>query len=171
MLKSVKTEKIEYYDSVVSKSAFAIFAEFSKIPVPAVERMRHDMAKLGGTVVVLKNTLARIVFERNGAEEICEHLVLPTCAFFGPEDITPIAKLVARYMREFPSLKVKAILFDGKVYLQEQFKTFLSMPTKNEIRASLLRVFMAPQSKMVRVLNAPQRLVSVLSAYADKQAG
>jgi ribosomal protein L10 len=45
------------------------------------------------------------------------------------------------------------------------------MPTKSEIRASLLRVFMAPQSKMVRVLNAPQRLVSVLAAYADKQAG
>jgi large subunit ribosomal protein L10 len=171
MLKQDKTKKIEYYDGVVGKSAFAIFTEFSKIPVPTVEKWRHDMAKLGGTCIVLKNTLARIVFERNGAEAICEHLVLPTFAFFGPEDITPIAKLVQRYMREFPSLKVKAILFDGKVYSQQEFKSFLTMPTKNEVRASLLRVMMAPQSKMVRVLNAPQRMVSVLAAFADKQAG
>jgi large subunit ribosomal protein L10 len=171
MLKQAKTEKIEYYDGVVQKSAFAILAEYSKIPVPTVEKWRHEIGKLGGTCVVLKNTLARIVFERHGAEAISEHLVLPTFAFFGPEDITPIAKLVQRYMREFPTLKIKAILFDGKVYAQQEFKTFLTMPTKSEVRASLLRVCKAPQGSLVHVLNAPQRMVTLLSAYAEKKAG
>lgn len=171
MLKQAKTEKIEYYDSVVKRSSFAIFAEFAKISVIATERMRHEVEAAGGTCVVMKNTLARIVFERNGQEAVFEHLVLPTFAFFGPEDITPIAKLVQRYMREFPTLKVKAILFDGKVYGQKDFKSFITMPTKAEIRANFLRVLKAPIGKFVTVINAPQRLVGVLSAYADKKAG
>jgi ribosomal protein L10 len=91
--------------------------------------------------------------------------------FYGTEEIAPAAKLIAKYSKKFPGLKVKTILYDNTVFPREQFTTFTSLPTRAEVRAALLRVIKAPQSQFVNVINAASRIVGVLRAYADKQAG
>jgi large subunit ribosomal protein L10 len=169
MLKQEKQEKIALYDSLLEGSEFAILAEYAKIRVTAVERMRHELDELGCSCVVMKNTLANIVFERRGSQEICSFLTGPTFAFIGHQDIATVAKKIQRYMREFPYLKVKAVFYDGKAYDQADFKSFLTLPTKQETRASLASVLLAPITKLVRVLNTPQRIAGVLGAYANKR--
>lgn len=164
-----KELKIEAYEQTLDGAGFLLLTEHGKIPVSQVENMRRQYSELGCRCVVLKNTLARIVFERNGFEKICEYLVGPSFAIFGDEEIAPVAKLVQKHSKASPSFKVKAILFDGKAYSKDDFKTFTSMPTKHEIQGSIVGVFKAPIAGFVRVLNTPQRMVSILKAIADKR--
>jgi large subunit ribosomal protein L10 len=171
MNKKEKQAKVSHYEEVLNPAGYAILAEFDKIPVTKVELFRRELAEVGCNTLVLKNTLARIVFERKGMEEVCEYLVGTSVLFYGTEEIAPAAKLLQKLFRRFEKLNVKAIVFDKSVYPKEQFASFTSLPTKDEARARLLSVFKAPQSGFVTVINSTRRLVTVLGAYAQKQGG
>jgi large subunit ribosomal protein L10 len=169
MNKQGKEVKKELYEDAVGTATYAILAEFIRIPVTDFEKFRNDMAGLGAGVVVMKNTLARIVFERHGLEEISEYLVGPSVLVYGHEEIAPVAKSLDKFTRTFREVKVKAIIYEGSIFSGNQFKSFTTLPTKDEVRSKLLSVLQAPAGRMLRVLNPAQRLVTVLSQYADKQ--
>lgn len=169
MNRAEKERKVQTYEGAVDEAGFAILTEHGKMPVQAVEELRRELAATGCRAVVMKNTLARIVFERRGVNEICEHLFGPTLLLYGQDDIAPAAKLLQKRRRQFPALEVKAILFDGKVYPREEFSVFTTMPTTQELRAKFAGLAIAPVTLFVRVLNAPQRFVTVLKSYADQR--
>jgi large subunit ribosomal protein L10 len=171
MKRADKNAKIEMYAAALEGSTFAFLTEFGKLSVPDTDKFRSDMAQLGCQTHVVKNTLARIVFERNGVEQIVEYLAGPSLLISGTGEVSPVAKALAKAARRIPTLKLKAIVYDAQVYPADQLKSFTDMPTKEEIRARLVGAFSAPISSFVRVLNAPQRFASVLKQYADKQAG
>jgi len=171
MNKKQKDARIEKYEEVINPQGYAVLAEFDKVPVGKVEKFRRELADVGCNTMVLKNTLARIVFERKGMEEVCEYLVGTSVLFYGEEDIAPAAKLLQKLFRQYEKLNVKAIVFDKSVYPRTKFAEFTSLPTRDEARAKLLSVFKAPQSNFVSVVNSARRLVTVLDAYARKQAG
>ena len=168
MNKAEKAQKIKNYEEAVETADFAILTEFGKTPVTEVEKIRGQLRNSECNAVVMKNTLARIVFERQEIEEITEYLVGPTMMFYGKEEIAPTAKFVQKLSKKHPAIKVKAIMFDGKIYGKEDFSTFTAMPTKLELRGSFASVILAPITLFVRVVNTPQRLVNVLKSYADK---
>lgn len=169
MNREQKQKKIDAYDQAVSGAGYAILTEHGKMQVGAFEKMREDLHALGCGTMVVKNTLARIVFERHGIEDICEYLVGPSLLIYGEEEIAPAAKLLKKIGRTNQSIKVKGILFDGKVYPSTEFGSFSSMPTKQELRAKFAGVLKAPIAGFVRVINTPQRMAAVLGAYAAKR--
>lgn len=171
MKRADKENKVGNYSDALESASFAILTEFGKTPVVAVEKLRLQLEEIGCKAVVMKNTLARIVFERQGLEEITEYLVGPTMMFYGDTEVAPAAKLVQKLGKERTAFKVKAILFDGKVYSKEDFSTFTSMPTTQELRGMLVRVMLAPLGQFVRVINTPQRVAGVIQAYAAKRSG
>jgi large subunit ribosomal protein L10 len=171
MNRANKSAKIEMYAEALAGASFAFLTEFGKVSVPDTDKFRSDMRNLGCDVHVVKNTLARIVFERNGVEQIVEYLAGPSLLISGTGEVSPVAKALVKVARRTPTLKLKAIVYESQVYPADQIKHFTEMPTKEEIRARLVGAFSAPISSFVRVLNTPQRFASVLKQYADKQAG
>ena len=79
------------------------------------------------------------------------------------------AEAMQRFARRNPSLQVKAIVFDERVYPREEFKTFTTLPTKSELYAKFVSVLQAPAVQFVRALGTAQRLVTVLSAFVSKK--
>jgi large subunit ribosomal protein L10 len=165
-----KEAKVEMYASALDGAAFAFLTEFGKMTVPEVDKFRADMRGLGCDTHVLKNTLARIVFERNGVEQVVEYLAGPSLLVSGTAEVSPVAKALAKAGRRYPTLKLKAIIFENAVYPADQLKNFSDMPTREEIRARLVGAFSAPLRSFVQVLNTPRRIASVLKQYADKRA-
>ncbi|MBN2082443.1 50S ribosomal protein L10 [bacterium] len=164
-----KEQKIDNYAAALESAGYAIMTEFGKTKATTVEAFRRDLNAIGCQTIVMKNTLARIVFERHGVEEMTEYLVGPTMMFYGEEEIATAAKMVQKLGKAHKALKVKAILFDGKVYAGKDFASFTALPTKQEIRAKFAGVIKAPIAQFVRVINTPQRIATVLKAYADKR--
>jgi len=165
-----KEQKVQQYDETVGIATFAFLADFQQISVVDMERLRHDLAPLDAGIVIMKNTLARIVFERHGLEEVSEYLAGPSMLVYGKGEVAPVAKLVERFMRAHKEMKVKAIVYDGGISKGSAFKSFTTLPTKDELRAKFLGVLQAPLGNFLRVNNAAQRLVTVFSQYAEKSA-
>jgi large subunit ribosomal protein L10 len=168
MNKQGKEQKVQQYDEKVGIATFAFLTEYEKIPVVEMERLRGELAGMDAGVVVMKNTLAKIVFERHGLEEISEYLAGPSMLVYGTGEVAPVAKHIDRFMRTHRELKVKAIVFDGGISSGSQFKSFTTLPTKDEVRSKLLGVLQAPLGNFLRVNNVAQRLVTVFNQYAEK---
>ena len=164
-----KDQKIEQYDEAVGTATFAILADYIGIPVVTMEKLRRDLRGMDSGAVVMKNTLAKIVFERHGLEEVSEFLAGPSLLIYGTGEIAPVAKHLVRFIRVNRDVKVKAVVYDGSIFNGSQFKSFTSLPTRDEVRSQFLSVLNAPLGRFVRVNNLAARLVTVMSQYADKQ--
>jgi large subunit ribosomal protein L10 len=170
MNKQGKEQKVQQYDSAVGVATYAFLADYQRIPVVAMEQLRAELRGMDAGIVIMKNTLAKIVFERHGLEEVSEYLAGPSMLVYGTGEIAPVAKHFDRFTRINRDVKVKAVIYDGSIFKGTEFKAFTTMPTKDEVRAKFLGTLQAPLSRFLSVNNAAQRLVTVFSQYAEKQA-
>jgi len=172
MRRKQKEGVMERYASAVAEAGFAILVDATSVNIRVMDEFRHQLAERGAKTIQLKNTLAKIVFERSGMEAVCEILVGPSLMICGAEDVGAAAKVIRQYQRDFRNaiLPVKGIWFNGKLYPGEDFKTFAELPTKDEARSQLLGIIQEP-ARLVAALamETYSRLARVLNEYASKQ--
>ena len=82
------------------------------------------------------------------------------------EEPSAAAKVVKEFRKDVEKLTVKAGLLEGEVLGAKAVEDQLaSLPSKDEMRATLLATLMAPAQRFVMLLNAPARnFVGVLAA-------
>ncbi len=171
MLKNEKERKVGYYEEALKSTAFIFFVDPGRISIRAMDSARNRLAELGAGVVFLKNTLARIVFERRGMEQVCELLVGPSLMIAGAGDIGAVAKYIRELQRESRDqlFAVKGVWFEGKVYSADDFKYFTNLPTISEARAKFLGVLREPPRRLVSLISEVRtRLVRCLSRRGEK---
>lgn len=172
MLRKQKEGVMERYASALGEAGFAILIDGTSVNIRIMDEFRHQLAEKGAEAIQMKNTLARIVFERSGMEAVCEILVGPSLLICGAEDVGAAAKLVRQYQRDFRDaiLPVKGIWFDGKLYPAEDFRIFADLPTKNEARSQLLGIIQEPARRIASLaMETYSRLVRVLNECSSKQ--
>lgn len=173
MLRKDKELKLEKYSAVLEGVAFVILLDPTGVSIRVMDELRGKLAGAGIHVAMLKNTLARIVFERAGKEKLCDVLLGPTLVVYGAEDVGAAAKLLREYRKDFRDkiLAVKAVWYEDVLYPAKDFDKFADLPTKDGARALLLRALLGVPQRLVWALNdAPGRMVRALDAYAKKSA-
>ncbi len=174
MLRKFKEPRIDKLQEVLSESNFAFLVDFSGTTIGAVEEFKSSVRENNGDYLVAKNTLAKVALNRLDNEDWCEEIAAyfskSTALVFGSEDIGACAKAIKKFHKaNKDKFKIKAILFDRKVYGPEEFESFTNLLTMDELKSKLLGLLMAPQSSLARVLKARQRdFAAVLKAYAEK---
>jgi len=172
MLRKQKEGVMERYASALGEAGFVILIDATSVNIRIMDEFRHQLTEKGAEAIQLKNTLARIVFERSGMEAVCEILVGPSLLICGAEDVGAAAKLVRQYQKDFRDaiLPVKGIWFDGKLYPAEDFRIFAELPTKNEARSQLLGIIQEPARQIASIaMETYSRLARVLNEYSSKQ--
>ena len=169
MLRKQKEVKITKYEELARGTSYAILIDPTKVNIRLMSELRATLAEKGASMMLVKNALARIVFEREGMEKVCEILVGPSLMVFGGEEIGAAAKVIRQYQRDFRDaiLPVKGIWFDGRIYPSSDFRSFADMPGKNELRAKLLGTLKEPSRRLVSILSETHgRLVRVINEHA-----
>lgn len=170
MLRSAKEQKLSYYGQVLEDGAFVFLADPTRINIRTMDELRARFAEVGAKCVFLKNTLARIFFEREKMSEICELLVGPTLMITGVGDVGSVARIIREVQRDSRDqlLKIKGIFFGGKLYPQEEFKFFSSLPSLHEARTRTLMLLKQPMRNLAFILSETRaRLYRCLKARAD----
>jgi large subunit ribosomal protein L10 len=169
MLRKQKEAKLTQYEEAARETSYAILLDPSNVNIRLINELRNTLADRGAKAVHVKNTLARIIFEREGLETACEILVGPSLMVYGGEDIGSAAKVVRQLQKDFRDqiLPVKGIWFEGKVYPGTAFKSFADLPGKNEVRAMLLGVLKEPSRRLASLMSETHcRLVRVINERA-----
>ncbi|GAB4547436.1 MAG: 50S ribosomal protein L10 [Anaerolineales bacterium] len=167
--KERKEHTLATYEDWVKRSEAVILVEYVGTKMKALDAIRAKVRESGGEFHVIKNTLARRVFEKHGMEFPKDYLVKSTAISFAFTDPAATAKALTDSLKGNEFIKVKGALMAGKSLTPAEVKALSDLPPLPVMRAMLLGVLQAPASKLVRTLAEPARgLAAVIKANAEQ---
>lgn len=172
LTKVEKTEQINSISQAFSKAKAAFVVDFQGMNVEQMTGLRKSLSKVNCEMKVVKNTLAlRALKEHPKSDQAISDVFTGTNALiFAYEDVSATAKVLTEYGKDNETFKLKTGVFEGEKLDKNKIKFLSTLPSKDELRSQLLRVFMAPATNMARVLNAaPASFLNVMNAYKDKK--
>ncbi len=146
-----------------------IVAEYRGLDVERVTQLRSKARKSGVYLRVLKNTLARRAVRGTPFEKLSEQMVGPL--MYGiSEDPVAGAKVLSEFAKENELFVIKAGAMSGAVMSPRDIKALASLPSREQLLATLLGTMQAPVAKLVRTMNeVPGKFVRTLAALKEQK--
>jgi len=170
-----KTEKAEVIAEIVEniKGSTAIFlVDYHGVNVEDINQLRREFLKEDLKYIVYKNTLLKRAFDEvGGFEEFNEKLVGMTGVVFAGENFVAPAKIIKKYYDAAKKFNFKGSYIDAQFYDTDKLDVLASMPTKDEVMASIVGSIAAPASGIVGAINAVMRdIVTLVDEISKKKA-
>jgi large subunit ribosomal protein L10 len=167
-----KEELVARYREELGSVPHAFLLDFKGITVPQVTGLRARLRESGGQYLVVKNTLALRAIAGGPLEQLKELFDGPVAVAFSHEDPVGLAKALAQFAKEIPTIQVRGGLLDGRPVGAGQVQDIANLPSREELIAKLLFLLQSPITRLARVLAAvPQQLVVVLDQVRQQKEG
>ncbi|HET56047.1 MAG TPA: 50S ribosomal protein L10 [Ignavibacteria bacterium] len=172
MNKQEKVESVAEIKNLVENASALFLVDYHGIKVADVNQLRRDFRKEGTTYKVFKNTLLkRALQEKGGYDKLLDKLTGMTGIAFAGENFVAPAKIIKKYFDDKKNLSFKGCYIDSAFYGEDQLIVLASMPTKDEIMASIIGSIQNPATGIVGAINAVMRdIVSCVDQISKKEA-
>jgi large subunit ribosomal protein L10 len=170
LTRAQKAERISQLSDNLSRARATFLVDFTGMDVEQVTSLRKNLRKIDSEMKVVRNTLAKLALKDHPeTDKALDGAFVGTNAFvFAYEDASASAKALTEFSKEVEALKLKTGVMEGEKLDEGKIKYLATLPGKDELRAKLLSVFMAPATNAVRVMNAvPSGFLNVMNAYKD----
>jgi large subunit ribosomal protein L10 len=169
VLKSEKEEVIKELTEKFQRAQTAIVAEFSKLDVETVTKLRRKFRESKVEYKVIKNTLARRAAKGTSLEVISDDFTGPVALAISYDDVIAPAKILTEFIKDLETIKIRSGVVQGRKVDVAGVKALAKMPGLTELRGQLLGMLTQPAAQLVRMLNAPgSQLARVLQAHSEK---
>lgn len=172
MDKKQKQESVSQIKALVENSTAIYLVDYAGINVEDINLLRREFLKENITYKVFKNTLLKRVFKEIGGFDSFEPLLIGMTGIAFCEDnfIAP-AKIIKKYSKDNNKFNFKGSYIESQFYGADQLDTLASMPTKDEVMASIVGSIAAPASGIVGAINAVMRdIVGLVDEISKKKA-
>ena len=141
-----------------------IVAENRGLSVEAVTSLHAKARKSGLYLRVLKNSLARRAVKGTPFEKLTDQLAGPL--MYGiAQDPVACAKVLSEFAKDNERFVIKAGAMPNAMLSTQDVKALATMPSRDELLATLLATMQAPIAKLVRTMNeVPGMFVRTLAA-------
>lgn len=168
--REAKAVVIDEVSAQVAGAQSIILAEYRGLDVANITDLRKKARGSGVYMRVLKNTLARRAVAGTPFEMLSDKMVGPLIYGISKD---PVA--AAKVMQDFAKANEVFVIKAGAMpnYLMDAagVKALASMPSRDELLATLLGTMQAPVAKFVRTLNeVPSKFVRTVAALRDERA-
>ena len=164
-----KKEVVAEISTRLAKAQAVVLAEYRGLPVEAITVLRARARSNGVYLRVLKNTLARRAVQGTPFEKLSDQMVGPL-AYGISKDPVAAAKVLHAYAKENDKLVIKGGAMPNYVMSAKEVGNLASMPSREQLLATLLGTMQAPVTKFVQTLNeVPAKFVRTLAAVRDQK--
>ena len=173
MDRAKKETSVEELKERVGRAPVLYLTDFTGLNVKAMTELRSSLRKSGAEYVVVKNRLAKRVFDESETlPDITDSLVGPTGFVFGYEDAAAAAKALSEFAKEHdkkPALKLGVM--ENKILQPEQVEKIAKLPPREQLLAELAGALEAPMSMLATALEAKlQETAGLLDALKEERA-
>ena len=172
MERNEKSEIISEIKELLESSSAIYLTDYHGINVEDISSLRSQFRNEGVRYKVYKNTLVkRALSELGKYDKIADHLTGMTGFAFTTKNPLAPAKIINKYFCDKEKLSLKACYVEGEFFDGSQLKALATLPTKNELIASIMGSLNAPASGIVGAINAVMRdLVNVVEQISKRAA-
>jgi large subunit ribosomal protein L10 len=154
----------------LKRSPFVLVTDYQHMKVGDFGELRDRLAPTGAEVHVVKNNFLKRAMSESGFADVSEKLIGQTAVVTGEKDVAPVAKVLKTFATEFKVAVLKIGLVDRAVLSTAELEQLADLPPRDVLLAQLLGLFLAPATRLVRVLNEPgSALARLLKAKTEKE--
>ena len=165
-----KIAVVKEYTDKFKEAKCVYVAEYSGMDVATVTDIRKKFRDQNIEYKVLKNRLAKLSLNNAGISDLNEHLVGVNTYLIGYDDPVLPAKILSDFNKKKEILKLKAVLFEGKVFDAEEAKAIADLPSREAMLSQFVGMLQSPMTKFAATLNAPmQKMVGLLNSLKDNK--
>ena len=169
MLRSRKEELVEKFREDLQQAQSIILVNHTGIDVNTINELRSEFRASDVHYHVVKNTLAKIAIDGTDVEPLSERFKYPTAVAYSFDDAVMPAKIALDFAEDHDEYEIKCGFLQGSIIEEDAVEQLAEMPSKDELRVKLLRVFKSSPTRLVQLLDTPARdLLGVLNAKKDE---
>jgi len=148
-----------------------VVSDYQGTTVAELTNLRRDIQKVGGDLMVAKNTLVRRAVEGADFSKALENFLTgPTAVIYTNNDPVPVAKALTEYIKKVKKTTVKGGILEGKQVSDKDIISIASLPAREVLVAKMLGSMTAPAQNLVYALSGVTRnLVYVLDAVRKQK--
>jgi large subunit ribosomal protein L10 len=170
VLRSEKEKLIGELNDKFTRAKGVIVAEFKKLDVDTVNRLRKKLREGKVEWKVLKNTLARRAAKGTSVEKLADDFVGPVAAAISYDDVVAPAKILMEFVKDLETIKIRSAVVQGQKIDKAGVTALAKLPGLPELRAQLLGMINQPATKLARTIKEPSgSLARVIKAKSEKQ--
>ena len=162
-----KKEVVAEVAARLKKAQTVVLAEYRGLLVEDITVLRAQARSSGVYLRVLKNTLARRAVQGTPFEKLSDQMVGPL-AYGISDDPVAAARVLQAYAKKNDKLVIKGGMMPNYLMTAKDVGNLASMPSREQLLASLMGTMNAPITKFVQTLNeVPSKFVRALAAVRD----
>lgn len=171
MNKTEKAKILKFLTEELKASKISIFAEFSRMPVKEMEELRKDMKKHSTNVMVIKNTLVKMVLQSSSMDQGLKFLEGPNMLIWSRTgDETEILKEIIRFEKSSGNIRIKFGVMNNAIMEYETLEKLSKIPSKKTLQAMVIGGIKAPLTNLVYNVKYPlTRLIMVLKTFSEQK--
>jgi large subunit ribosomal protein L10 len=169
MLKSEKEVLIKELTDKFTRAKGVVVAEFNKLDVDTVNKLRKKLRDGGVEWKVLKNTLARRAAKGTSVEKVSDDFVGPVAVAISYDDVVAPAKILQAFTKDLETVKIRSGVIQGQKIDKAGVAALAKLPGLNELRGQILGMLNQPATKLLRTIKEPGgALARVIKAKSEK---
>ena len=168
MNKSKKKTYIEEMKNFFSKTSSVFVTHYQGLTVKQIDDLRSEMRKHGILFKITKNRITKLALEGSKYKKLENLFSGPTAVVFSEDAITS-AKILTKFAKKNPSLKIIGGIMEEETLSVEQVQKIATLPTLDEARAKIVGILTAPAQKIISILLAPGSKIAILAHAKSKK--
>ncbi len=163
-----KDEKVTELVEGLQGAQAVIITDYRGLPTAELAGLRNQLRGMQASYHVAKNTLVILALQKAGLPAPEELLAGPTALAFLKTDIAGPSKAINAIFKE-KGLPVRGAIVGQSIYDAKGVEQLASLPTRDQLYASVIGSLQGPAASLVGVLNgALSELIRTLQAKADQ---
>ena len=169
MDRAQKEKVVDELGQIFESSGVVVVAHYAGLTVAEMQDLRARMREQGGSVRVAKNKLAKIALEGKPVSSIASLLTGMTVLVFS-EDPVAAAKVADKYAKDNDKFVVLGGAMGGTALDPAGVKAVASLPSREELIASVVACIGAPGSSIAGAIGAPaSNIAGILSTIEERR--
>ena len=170
MDRAQKEKVVEELGQIFESSGVVVVAHYAGLTVAEMQDLRARMRDAGGSVRVAKNKLAKIALEGKPCASIADLLTGMTVLAYS-EDPVAAAKVIDEFAKINKKIEILGGAMGSAALTPDGVKAVASMPSREELIASVVACIGAPASSIAGAIGAPaSNIAGILSTLEEREA-